>query len=50
MISFGQFVLQIPTNGSQTPVDSDGFYLDHLRIYRTDLDPREIAITTIIFR
>ena len=50
MISFGQFVLQIPTNGSQTPVDYDGFYLDNLRIYRTDLDPREIAITTIIFR
>ena len=48
MTSFGQIALQIPANGSGSPMDYAGFYLDNLSIVRTDTDPREI--TLVLFR
>ncbi len=48
MTSFGRTVLQIPANGSATPVEYGGFYLDNLSIVRTDVDQKEV--TVVVFR
>ena len=48
--SFGQIILRYAGNGSDSPGANDGFYLDNLRIRRTDVDPREVAVTVIILR
>ncbi len=46
--SFGQIILQYAGNGADNPGANDGFYLDNIRIYRTDVDQKEI--TVVLFR
>ena len=48
MTSFGEIILQYGADPTTTPGENDGFYLDNLRLYRTDTPPQEI--TTILIR
>ena len=48
LTSFGEIILQFAANGADTAGANDGFYLDNLRICRTDVDPSEI--TVVLFR
>ena len=47
MASFGQIILQYAADPTATPNANDGFYLDNLRIYRTDVDPSEITVVLV---